>query len=76
MFRGEFSEWNRRNVEALTAQAGVFTPECRDRLLAFRRAREAPTPWSRLAWLRRSGAFRQKPAEQLMLWLACALRRL
>jgi hypothetical protein len=26
--------------------------------------------------LRRSGVFRQKPSEQLMLWLACVLRRI
>jgi glycosyltransferase involved in cell wall biosynthesis len=76
MFKGEFSDWNRRNVAALMEHAVAFTPEARLRLDAFSRAREAPTPWTRLAWLRRSGAFRQRPAEQLMLWLACALRRL
>jgi glycosyltransferase involved in cell wall biosynthesis len=76
MFRGDFGDWNRRNVDAMRAHAGSFTPDNRQRLEAFRRAREEAMPWTRLAWLRRSGAFRQRPAEHLMLWLACALRRL
>jgi hypothetical protein len=29
-----------------------------------------------MAWLRRSGAYRQNLPEQLMLWIACALGRL
>lgn len=76
MFRGDFGDWNRRNVAALVLHMHAFTPEARARLAAFSRARTEPTPWSRLAWLRRSGAFRQKPSEQLMLWLACALGRM
>lgn len=76
MFRGDFRDWNGRNVTALREFEGAFTPSSRSRLDAFGRAREAATPWARVAWLRRSGVFRQKPAEQVMLWLACALRRL
>lgn len=76
MLRGEYREWNQLNTGALADRAALLTPANRAVLDAFRRAREAPTPWSRLAWLHRSGAFRQKPSEQLMLWLACALRRL
>lgn len=76
MFRGDFRDWNRGNVAALKERAASFPQASRLRLEAFAHAREAPGLWSRLAWLRRSGAFRQKPAEQLMLWLACALRRL
>ena len=76
MLRGNFREWNDLNVAALTQRTVSLTARNRERLDAFRRAREAGTPWSRLAWLRRSGAFRQRPSEQLMLWLACALRRL
>jgi hypothetical protein len=54
----------------------VLTQANRAVLDAFAQARKAPTPWSRMAWLRRSGAFRQKRSEQLMLWLACVLHRL
>lgn len=76
MLRGEYREWNALNVAALAQRATVLTPGNRAVLEAFRQAREAPTPWGRMAWLRRSGAFRQKPLEQLMLWVACLLRRL
>ena len=76
MFKGQFRDWNSRNVAALMEHSDAFTPANRLRLEAFRLAREAPTPWARLAGLHRSGAFRQKPAEQMMLWIACTLRRL
>ena len=76
MLRGDFGGWNRQNVAALRAQADAFTEDSRRRLDAFGRAREAATPWARMAWLRRSGAFRQRPAEQAMLWLACILKRM
>jgi glycosyltransferase involved in cell wall biosynthesis len=76
MLRGEYREWNQLNVRALAQRTSVLTQPNRVVLDAFSRAREAGTPWSRVAWLHRSGAFRQKPSEQLMLWLACVLRRL
>jgi glycosyltransferase involved in cell wall biosynthesis len=76
MLRGEYREWNALNSNALAQRAGLLTDANREVLGAFMRAREEGTPWARLASLRRSGAFRQKPAEQVMLWIACALRRL
>jgi glycosyltransferase involved in cell wall biosynthesis len=76
MFKGNFREWNRLNVAALMQPTLALSDSNRRRLHAFMRAREARFPWSRLVWLRRSGAFRQKPSEQLMLWLACALGRM
>ena len=76
MLRGEYREWNALNVAALAQRAVAFTEGNRAVLDAFSRARLAATPWARMAWLRRSGAFRQKPAEQAMLWVACLLRRL
>jgi len=74
--RGEYREWNQLNVAALARRAPVLTEANRAVLEAFGQARQAATPWGRMGWLRRSGVFRQKPAEQLMLWLACALRRI
>jgi glycosyltransferase involved in cell wall biosynthesis len=76
MLRGEYREWNALNVSALGQRASVFTQANRQVLEAFAQARQERSPWSRLTWLRRSGAFRQKPSEQLMLWLACALGRM
>ena len=76
MLRGDYREWNDLQVAALAQSAGVLTEASRHTLQAFARARAAATPWSRLAWLRRSGVFRQKRGEQLMLWVACLLRRL
>lgn len=76
MFDGEYREWNRLNVAALTQGAAHLSPRNRSVLEAFSRAREVRSPLGRMAWLRRSGVFRQKPSEQLMLWLACLLRRM
>jgi glycosyltransferase involved in cell wall biosynthesis len=76
MLRGEYREWNQVNLAALSRRAQVLTDANRAILEAFGRARQAATPWGRMGWLRRSGVFRQKPAEQLMLWLACVLRRI
>lgn len=76
MLRGEYREWNELNTAALLQCVAALTQANRDVLYAFIRARTAGTPWSRMTWLRRSGAFRQKPSEQAMLWLACILRRM
>ena len=76
MLRGEYSVWNALNGAALVQRAAALTDDSRAVLAAFGRARGERMPWSRLAWLRRSGAFRQKRAEHAMLWLACLLRRL
>lgn len=76
MLRGDYRAWNDLQVAALSECAEVLTQASRETLGAFARARGAATPWARLAWLRRSGVFRQKPAEQVMLWVACLLRRL
>jgi hypothetical protein len=76
MLRGEYREWNQLNVAALSRRKQVLTEANRAVLEAFGRARQAATPWGRMGWLRRSGVFRQKPSEQLMLWLACVLRRI
>jgi glycosyltransferase involved in cell wall biosynthesis len=76
MLQGEFMAWNRRQVAALEARAEVLTADSREVLQAFRSARLARTPWGRTAGLRRSGVFRQTPAGNAMLWLACFLGRI
>lgn len=76
MLNGDYREWNQLNVAALSRCDAVLTDPNRAVLEAFGRARQATTPWGRMGWLRRSGVFRQKPSEQLMLWLACVLRRI
>ena len=76
LLRGDFRGWNDLHVDALAARSAALTADSRAVLQAFARAREAMLPWQRAAWLRRSGVFRQRPGEQLMLWLACLLRRM
>jgi hypothetical protein len=76
MLRGEHADWNALNVAALAARGTALTARNRAVLDAFGQARIATTPWQRMAWLRRSGAYRQSRSGQLMLWLACILRRL
>lgn len=76
MLRGEYREWNQLNVAALLQRAPILSPPNQAVLRAFVEARESPTLWGRVAWLRRSRVFRQKSSEQLMLWLACVLRRI
>jgi glycosyltransferase involved in cell wall biosynthesis len=76
ILRGDHRQWNDRNVAALRQRAAALTSANRGVLEAFERARAARTLWERIAWLRRSGVYRQNLREQLMLWLACALGRL
>jgi glycosyltransferase involved in cell wall biosynthesis len=76
MLQGEFRRWNEVNGAALGERTGALTPGNVEVLRAFLRARSASMPWSRLAWLRRSGAFRQPASQQLVLRVACVLRRI
>ena len=76
MLRAEYSEWNRLQVAVLQARADVLTSENHEVLDAFQHARLGRSTLDRMAWLRRSGVYRQKPLEDAMLWLACALGRI
>jgi len=76
IWHGDYSRWNSLHVAALDARVEALTPEHREVLHAFQHARLARSPWDRAAWLRRSGVWRQTPSGDLMLWLACCVRRL
>lgn len=76
VLRGDYRQWNELHVGALLRRAEVFTAENLQVLQSFCRAREERNPLARLGWLRRSGVYRQTPAQQAMLWLACLLRRI
>jgi glycosyltransferase involved in cell wall biosynthesis len=76
ILQGEHRGWNRLQLAALEARANAFTADSRESLQALQSARAARSPWGRLAWLRRSGVFRQTPAQNAMLWLACSLGRI
>jgi len=73
---GDYHLWNANNVAVLRQRQADLAAGNRVVLEAFDRARAAGTPWERIAWLRRSGAYRQKLPEQMMLWLACSLGQL
>lgn len=75
MLHGEFRSWNEVNDAALSARVDSLVPENVQVLRAFQQARSAPSAWTRLAWLRRSSVFRQPRSQQLMLFVACLLRR-
>ena len=76
LLRQEYRDWNARNVAALTAREHELTPDAREVLRAFSRARTARGPLARLRWLARSGVFRQFATQQAVLRLACALGRI
>jgi hypothetical protein len=76
MLRGDHRRWNDRNAVVLQQCEAGLAETNRGVLDAFNQARAARKPSERIAWLRRSGAYRQTLPEQLMLWLACALGRL
>jgi glycosyltransferase involved in cell wall biosynthesis len=77
MFLGRhYTRWNDKHVAALRARADALTPANRATLEAFHQARHAALPWTRLAWLRRSGVFRQPGIQQFILWLGCMARRI
>jgi glycosyltransferase involved in cell wall biosynthesis len=72
----EFAAWNNANVAALRRSEAALSEDSRRVLDAFQQARTARTPWSRLQWLARSGVFRQRRADQSLLWAATLLGRL
>lgn len=77
MFFGrEYTRWNNLHVAALRQRADALTEGNRRILEAFHQARHAATPWGRLAWLRRSGVFRQPGIQQFILWVGCIARRI
>jgi glycosyltransferase involved in cell wall biosynthesis len=76
LLRGDHRRWNEVNAAILRQHKEGLAAVNLGVLEAFERARAARTPWDRIAWLRRSGVYRQNLREQLMLWLACALGRL
>lgn len=76
LMRGEYQQWNDRNVAVLQSVRGSLTPLNADRLDAFVRARTGRWPWQRLTALARSGAYRQKAGQSVVLWLACLLGKL
>ena len=77
MFFGRhYTQWNDLHVAALRQRADALTVENRRILAAFHHARHEPAPWDRLAWLRRSGVFRQPGIQQFILWVGCLARRI
>lgn len=77
MFFGHhYTQWNNLHVAALRARSDALTPANRAVLEAFHQARHGGSAWTRLAWLRRSGVFRQPGIQQFILWLGCVARRI
>jgi len=75
LLRGDFRDWNARNIAALTASAHRLTTENRRLLEQFAAMRRAPLP-ARLWQLSRLRLYRQSRPAQVALWLAAVLGRL
>jgi glycosyltransferase involved in cell wall biosynthesis len=76
MLGGRFRDWNATNIAALhQVPAPSITPDNRAVLETFAKARAAPLPL-RLAYLRRSGVYRQTLLGNLGLFAAAILRKI
>ncbi len=75
LLRGDFRDWNTRNIAALRRSSARLTPENRALLEEFSQMRESHFHL-RLWRLYRMGLYRQSYSSTLALWLAALLRRL
>lgn len=75
MWRGRLQGWNEINLEALHDVSPFLTPENQGRLRDFLAARNGRVRW-RILNLVRSGVFRQRRLETLILWLAALTGRI
>ncbi len=75
LWAGRFRHWNDAQTQALTRAAHWLTPDARQRLDAFKKARTGPLR-DRMLALHRSGAMRQTRRGTIALWLAALMRRL
>jgi glycosyltransferase involved in cell wall biosynthesis len=69
VFEGRFRKWNDLNIAALRASAHRLTPENRELLERFSRARRRPV-LRRLGDLRRCGVYRQSLRGNVAMWIA------
>ncbi|SNR72695.1 glycosyltransferase [Puniceibacterium sediminis] len=72
LLRGDFREWNRINIAALTASAHRLTPQNRARLERFAEVHDARL-WGRLTGLARLRLYRQSTASTIALWVSAFL---
>ncbi len=74
LMSGQFRQWSEFHIEAI-GKAGIqMTPDARATFEHFVRSREGPV-LHRLANLWRSGVYRMPLAGQLMLYLACLMKK-
>ncbi len=75
LLQGRFQDWNTKNIAALTRARHWLSPEARQTLENFSKARHG-TVLTRLGALRKSGVYRQTRRGTMALWLAALLDRL
>jgi glycosyltransferase involved in cell wall biosynthesis len=76
ILNGRFRDWNATNIAELRRlPAQVLTPENREVLELFAKARSAPFP-QRLSYLRQSGVYRQTLLGDLGLYAAALFKRI
>jgi glycosyltransferase involved in cell wall biosynthesis len=75
LMRGRFSRWNDQNLAGLVACADLLTPEARETVRLFINARSRALP-ARIFALLRSGVCRQTVLSSVLLYLACALKKI
>jgi glycosyltransferase involved in cell wall biosynthesis len=75
LLEGRFRDWNRSNLAALENSTHRFTPENRETLETFKKAREGRLD-QRLKALIQSGVYRQTLSGSLSLYVAVLLNKL
>jgi glycosyltransferase involved in cell wall biosynthesis len=75
VWQGRFRDWNERNTAALLACEDLLSENARAVLRDFGRVRDRSL-FERFRHLSRSGVYRQTIGGQVMLYIACAFRRI
>lgn len=75
LWKGQFRDWNDAQTQALMRVRHWLTPEARELLAQFAKARRG-TLFQRLTALGQAGVYRQTRKGQVALWVAAMLNRL
>lgn len=76
MTGGRFSDWNARNLEALSKCADLLTDDAQQTVYRFARIRNSKSLVTRLRYLRKSGIYRQSIFGQIVLYAACIMGKI
>ncbi|MDR0882848.1 MAG: glycosyltransferase family 2 protein [Candidatus Adiutrix sp.] len=75
MLKGNFRQWNERNLAALSTVADRLTAASRRELEAFSNLRRAVCPWQRWRQLKNSGLYREGRGQKWALQVATLMKQ-